>query len=158
MSLLDQVVGALAGGESGDGTLLQTVLQLVNNPQTGGLEGLIRSFQQGGLGDIVNSWVANGRNLPVSGEQNESVLGGSLLHDLAGQLGVSPQQASGSLADVLPQLIDQMTPNGEVPQGGDLLGQGLDLLKKAGLFGEDAAGAGCFRSPGPHRESVRAAR
>ncbi len=135
MSLLDQVVGALAGGESGGSTLLQTVLQLVNNPQTGGLEGLIRSFQQGGLGDIVNSWVAKGQNLPVSGEQIESVLGGSVLQDLAAQLGVSPQQASGSLADVLPQLIDQMTPNGEVPQGGDLLSQGLDLLKKGGLFG-----------------------
>lgn len=136
MSLLDQVVGALAGGESGGSSaLLQTVLQLVNNPQTGGLEGLIRSFQQGGLGDIVNSWVANGRNLPVSGEQIESVLGGSVLQDLAAQLGLSPQQASGSLADVLPQLIDQMTPNGELPQGGDLLSQGLDLLKKGGLFG-----------------------
>jgi len=136
MSLLDQVVGALAGSESGGSSaLLQTVLQLVNNPQTGGLEGLIRSFQQGGLGDIVNSWVANGRNLPVSGEQIESVLGGSALQDLAAQLGVSPHQASGTLADVLPHLVDQMTPNGEVPQGGDLLGQGLDLLKKGGLFG-----------------------
>ena len=136
MSLLDHVVGALAGGESGGGSkLLQTVLQLINNPQTGGLEGLIRSFQQGGLGDIVNSWVANGQNLPVSGEQVESVLGGSALQDLAAQLGVSPQQASSSLADVLPQLIDQMTPNGEVPQGGDLLSQGLSLLKKGGLFG-----------------------
>ncbi len=136
MSLLDQVVGALAGGESGgSGNLLQAVLQLVNNPQTGGLEGIIRSFQQGGLGELVNSWVANGENLPVSGEQIESVFGGSVLQDLAAQLGVSPQQASGSLASVLPQLIDQMTPNGEVPQGGDLLSQGLDLLKKGGLFG-----------------------
>ena len=79
--------------------------------------------------------MANGQNLPVSGEQVESVLGGSALQDLAAQLGVSPQQASGSLADVLPQLIDQMTPNGEVPQGGDLLSQGLSLLKKGGLFG-----------------------
>ncbi len=136
MSLLDQVVGALAGGESGgSGNLLQAVLQLVNNPQTGGLEGIIRSFQQGGLGELVNSWVANGENLPVSGEQIESVFGGSVLQDLAAQLGVSPQQASGSLASVLPQLIDRMTPNGEVPQGGDLLSQGLDLLKKGGLFG-----------------------
>ena len=136
MSLLDQVAGALAGGESGSGSnLLQAVLQLVNNPQTGGLEGIVRAFQQGGLGDIVNSWVANGDNLPVSGEQIEGVLGGSVLQDLAAQLGVSPEQASGGLADVLPQLIDRMTPNGEVPQGGDLLSQGLDLLKKGGLFG-----------------------
>ena len=136
MGLLDQVAGALAGGESGGSSaLLQAALQLINNPQTGGLEGIIRSFQQGGLGDVVSSWVANGRNLPVSGEQVGNVLGGSALHALAAQLGVSPQQASGSLASVLPQLIDQLTPNGQLPQGGDLLNQGLDLLKKGGLFG-----------------------
>ena len=59
MGLLDQVAGALAGGESGGSSaLLQAALQLINNPQTGGLEGIIRSFQQGGLGDVVNSWVA----------------------------------------------------------------------------------------------------
>ena len=135
MSLLDQVVGALAGGASdGQGNLLQTVMQLVNNPQTGGLNGLIQSFQQGGLGDIVNSWVSNGQNLPISAEQIQSVLGGSGLQDLAAKLGISPAQASGSLAEMLPQMVDKMTPNGEVPQGGDLLSQGMDLLKKGGLF------------------------
>ena len=54
---------------------------------------------------------------------------------LAAQLGVSPEQASDSLADMLPQLIDQVTPDGRVPQGGDLVAQGLDMLKKGGLFG-----------------------
>jgi uncharacterized protein YidB (DUF937 family) len=136
MSLLDQALGAFAGGQSGDNSaLLQTVMQLVNNPQNGGLEGLIQSFQQGGLGEIVNSWVSTGQNLPISAEQIQSVLGGSSLSGLAAQLGVSPEQASGSLADMLPQLIDQMTPNGQIPQGGDLLTQGLDMLKKGGLFG-----------------------
>jgi len=136
MSLLDQALGAFAGGQSGDNSaLLQTVMQLVNNPQNGGLEGLIQSFQQGGLGEIVNSWVSTGQNLPISAEQIQSVLGGSSLSGLAAQLGVSPEQASGSLADMLPQLIDQMTPNGQMPQGGDLLAQGLGMLKKGGLFG-----------------------
>jgi len=136
MSLLDQALGALAGGQSGDNSaLLQTVMQLVNNPQNGGLEGLIQSFQQGGLGEIVNSWVSTGQNLPISAEQIQSVLGDSSLSGLAAQLGVSPEQASGSLADMLPQLIDQLTPNGQMPQGGDLLTQGLDMLKKGGLFG-----------------------
>ena len=136
MSLLDQALGALAGGQSGDNSaLLQTVMQLVNNPQNGGLEGLIQSFQQGGLGEIVNSWVSTGQNLPISAEQIQSVLGDSSLSGLAAQLGVSSEQASGSLADMLPQLIDQLTPNGQMPQGGDLLTQGLDMLKKGGLFG-----------------------
>jgi uncharacterized protein YidB (DUF937 family) len=136
MSLLDQALGALAGGQSGgNSALLQTVMQLVNDPQNGGLEGLVKSFQQGGLGEIVNSWVSTGQNLPISAEQIQSVLGGSSLSGLAAQLGVSPEQVSGSLADMLPHLIDQMTPNGQVPQGGDLLTQGLDMLKKGGLFG-----------------------
>lgn len=135
MSLFDQVVGALSTGESGgQGNLLQTVMHLINNPQTGGLQGLIQSFQQGGLGDIVNSWVSSGHNLPISAEQIQSVLGGSGLQELAAKLGISPAQASGSLAEMLPQIVDKMTPNGEVPQGGDLLAQGMDLLKKGGLF------------------------
>ena len=135
MSLFDQVVGALSTGESGgQGNLLQTVMHLINNPQTGGLQGLIQSFQQGGLGDIVNSWVSSGQNLPISAEQIQSVLGGSGLQELAAKLGISPAQASGSLAEMLPQIVDKMTPNGEVPQGGDLLAQGTDLLKKGGLF------------------------
>jgi len=135
MGLFDQIVGALAGGESGaQGNLLQTVMQLVNNPQTGGLNGLIQSFQQGGLGEIVNSWVSNGQNLPISAEQIQSVLGGSSLQDLAAKLGMSPEQASGSLSEMLPQMVDTMTPNGELPQGGDLLSQGMNMLKKGGLF------------------------
>lgn len=136
MSLLDQALGALAGGQSGDNNaLLQSVLQLVDNPQNGGLEGIIQSFQQGGLGEIVNSWVSTGQNLPISAEQIQSVLGGASLSGLAAQRGVSPEQASDNLADMLPQLIDQMTPDGKVPQGGDLLAQGLDMLKKGDLFG-----------------------
>ena len=123
MGLLDQVAGALANGQSAQGNpLLDIVMQLVNNPQTGGLAGLVAKLQQGGIGDIVNSWVSTGQNLPVSGEQLQSALGGDMLGQIAAQLGVSPQQASGGLADLL-------------PQGGDMLAQGLDMLKKGGLFG-----------------------
>ena len=130
MGLFDQVVGALSGNQSGgSNALLETVLQLVNNPQTGGLGGLVQSFQQGGLAEIVNSWVSTGQNLPISAEQIQSVLGGSTLQDLAAKLGMSNEQISGGLAAMLPQVVDQLTPNGEVPQGGDLLAQGLDLLK-----------------------------
>lgn len=130
MGLFDQVVGALSGNQSGGGNaLLETVLQLVNNPQTGGLGGLVQSFQQGGLAEIVNSWVSTGQNLPISAEQIQSVLGGSTLQEMAAKLGMSHEQISGGLAAMLPQVVDQLTPNGEVPQGGDLLAQGLDLLK-----------------------------
>ncbi len=135
MGLLDSVVGALAGGQSGgDSPLLNVVMQLVNNPQTGGLGGLVQSFQQGGLGDVVKSWVSTGQNLPISAEQIQAVLGGGQLQNIAAQLGMSTEQASGGLADLLPQVVDKLTPNGQLPEGGDLLAQGLDMLKKGGLF------------------------
>lgn len=135
MGLLDSVVGALAGGQSGgESPLLNVVMQLITNPQTGGLAGLVQSFQQGGLGSIVNSWVSTGQNLPISAEQIQAVLGGGQLQNIAAQLGMSTEQASGGLADLLPQLVDKLTPNGQVPEGGDLLAQGLDMLKKGGLF------------------------
>lgn len=135
MGLLDSVVGALAGGQpGGSNPLLNIVMQLVNNPQSGGLGGLLQSFQQGGLGDVVNSWVSTGQNLPISAEQIQAVLGGGKLQEIAAQLGVSTEQASGGLADLLPQVVDKLTPNGQVPEGGDLLAQGMDFLKKGGLF------------------------
>jgi len=135
MGLFDQVAGALAGGESGGQSgLLQTVMQLINDPKIGGLQGLVQSFQQGGLGEVVNSWISTGQNLPISAEQIQSVLGGSSLQDIAAKLGVSTEQASGSLAEMLPSLVDGMTPNGQLPEGGDFLAQGMDLLKKGGLF------------------------
>jgi len=138
MGLLDQVVGALAGGQSGggNGQLIQTVLQLINNPQIGGLAGLLKTLQQSGLGEAANSWVSTGQNMPVSADQIQSSLGDSLLPGLAAQLGMTPEQASGSLAQYLPQIIDQLTPNGQLPQQGqgDFLSQGLEMLKKGGLF------------------------
>lgn len=138
MGLLDQVVGALAGGQSGGGNaqLIQTVLQLINNPQMGGLGGLLKTLQQSGLGEAANSWVSTGQNLPVSAEQIQSSLGGPALDDFAQQVGMTPHQASGSLADLLPQIIDKLTPNGQLPQQGqgDLMSQGLEMLKKGGFF------------------------
>ena len=138
MGLFDQVVGNLAasalGGKGSEGGIVELVLPLLNK-YPGGISGLIEAFQQGGLGEIVNSWISTGKNLPVSGEQLTSVLGNDFIGGLAKQLGVGTQEASGSLADILPGLIDQLTPNGQLPQGGDLLTQGLSMLKKGGLFG-----------------------
>jgi len=135
MGLFDSVVGALAGGQSGgDSPLLSIVMQLINNPQTGGLGGLVQAFEQGGLGSVVSSWVSTGQNLPISAEQIKAVLGGGKLQEIASQLGVSTDQASGSLAELLPKVVDHLTPNGQLPEGGNLLAEGMDLLKKSGLF------------------------
>lgn len=133
MSFLDQIAGAVSGATNssaeGGNPMLATVMQLINSPQIGGVSGLIQKLQQGGLGEIVKSWISTGPNLPISAEQIKSALGSGTVQNLASQLGVSPDQASGQLAEFLPKIIDQLTPNGSVPQGNDLLAQGMDLLK-----------------------------
>ena len=130
MGLLDQLTGALSGGATeGESSPFASILELVNNPKIGGISGLVEKFQQGGLSEIVNSWVSTGQNLPISADQLENVLGSEKISELAGQMGVSPGQASGSLAEILPQIVDKLTPGGQVPEGGDLMSQGLGLLK-----------------------------
>ncbi|MFC3626374.1 YidB family protein [Vogesella amnigena] len=127
MSLFDQLGGMLGGDNS---QLLQSAQTLLND--NGGISGLVEKFQQGGLGDIVSSWVGTGANLPISAEQIQAVLGNEQIAGLAAKLGLDSSQLSQQVAEHLPGLIDRLTPNGEVPQGNDLLSQGASLL--GGLF------------------------
>ena len=128
MGLLDSVVGALAGGQGGgqggggQAALISAVLSMLsqNGSAAGGLGALVEKFQQGGLGDVVGSWVSTGQNLPVSPNQLENVLGSDMLGQLAGQLGMSPADASSQLSQWLPKAVDQLTPNGQLPEAGGL--------------------------------------
>lgn len=138
MGLLDQVLG-IGGGVTGQHaeegqSLLDAVMALINNPQTGGLSGLVQSFERGGLGEVARSWVSTGQNLPISAEQIQSVFGSEQIQNVASQLGVAPDQASGQLAEFLPRIIDQLTPGGTVPEGEGFMAQGAALLKGK-LFG-----------------------
>lgn len=133
MGLFDQILGATGGlpGQQGEGanSPLGAILQLVNNPQSGGLSGILQSFEAGGLGEVVKSWVSTGQNQPISAEQIQSVLGSEQIQNFASRLGIDPDQASARLAEYLPQVIDKLTPQGTLPEGGDLLSQGMNLLK-----------------------------
>src|SRR6185369_12162759 len=88
----------------------------------GGFGGLVQAFEKQGLGEVVASWISTGRNLPVSAEQLQAVLGNDQLAAIARSSGFSPQEASGHLAELLPQVIDRLTPHGQAPQGGSLAG------------------------------------
>ncbi|OPY79962.1 MAG: hypothetical protein A4E65_01690 [Syntrophorhabdus sp. PtaU1.Bin153] len=137
MGIFDAIikgVGSQIFGEAAQGGLVEQILGLINNPQTGGLSGLIEQFNNKGLGDAVSSWVSTGENQPVSGEQMEQMLGSEKIQEIAQNLGISGADASGGLAALLPQIIDKLTPEGTVPEGG-ILEQGLDLLKKTLLGG-----------------------
>jgi len=135
MGLLDSLIGELSsslGGNAGaHQDLLQGVMGMFSN--SGGLAGLVSLFEQKGLGHLVSSWVSTGQNLPISPGQVSQVLGSDQLNQLAARAGFSPQQAASSIAQLLPSLVDRMTPNGQLPQGdGGLLGELTGMLGRLG--------------------------
>jgi uncharacterized protein YidB (DUF937 family) len=133
MGILDEMakglLGKVLGGGGSQNPLMDIVLGLITNPQTGGLQGLIQTFKEKGLGDAVSSWVSTGENQAVSGDQIQHALGGNFIQQIAEQLGSSKSEVSGSLSNLLPQIIDKLTPSGTLPEG-DALNQGLNRLKK----------------------------
>jgi uncharacterized protein YidB (DUF937 family) len=138
MGLLDsiagQVLGSLGntgGANAAPGGLMDVVGGLLNS-QPGGLSGLIASFEQNGLGGIIASWVGTGQNLPISAEQLQAVLGNQQVQAIAQQLGFSPQDVSTHLAQLLPQVVDKLTPGGTVPEG-HAIGGLMGALKGLGL-------------------------
>ena len=99
---------------------------LGNDAAGGGLGGLVAQFNKSGMGDVIGSWISSGQNLPVSGDQLSQVLGSDTIANIARQLGVSHGDAAGQLSQILPQIVDQLTPQGQAPAGG--LGNMGDLL------------------------------
>lgn len=130
MGLLDGILGGAAGDE---GSPIGAITDLLG-AQEGGLGGLLGAFEKGGLGGVAQSWIASGANLPISAEQIETVLSSGMLADFAVKLGVDPKTAAGTLAQVLPQVIDHLTPDGQVPAAGQGGLGGLGGL--ADLFGK----------------------
>ncbi len=86
----------------------------------GGLGGLLNKLQQGGLGNAANSWVGSGQNQPTSPGQLGSALGPNILKTLAQQSGLSEDELTKQLSQVLPGLVDKLTPNGRLPTMAEL--------------------------------------
>ena len=127
--VVQQATSALSGGNSTDGNnMMQMLTGLLNNPELRGISGLVSAFQKNGLGDTVASWISNNTNLPISAEQIQSVLGQGPLQDLASKMGLSTGDVASTLSEQLPGLVDQLTPDGQLPSG-DLMSQGMGLLK-----------------------------
>ena len=107
------------GDGGGTGALLQIVAQMLsNNGQSGGLGGLLQQFQQAGLGREMNSWISTGQNLPISLDQLTKVFGQGQLQQMAQSAGMDVGQLGGQLTELLPQMVDKLTPDGQLPQGG----------------------------------------
>lgn len=137
MGLLDGLMGSLMGGQQqgGDNPLLQIAMQMLSNrgeggAGVGGLGGLMDTLQNAGLGEQLKSWIGTGENLPISADQLSQALGSDKIRDIAGQLGMSHGEVSGGLADMLPQLIDKITPNGQLPDNHNLIENALSAFLK----------------------------
>lgn len=159
MGLLDSLISAATSGQqpananthaAGSGALggldpqmlMGIVTLLINN--AGGVSGLLAKLQQGGLAEAVQSWVGTGANQPVSPDAVGGALGPDLMGQLAQHMGGNQQQTAGTLADLLPALIDQLTPKGQLPADnglGGLGGLGALLGGGAGGGGADLMGA-----------------
>ena len=145
MGLLDGLLGQVMGGMMGGGQnqmpgqsqapgqaqnpLLMIALQMLQ--QNGGLQGVLGKLQQAGYGQQAQSWIGTGQNMPIDAGALSQIFGHGQLGQMAQQLGVSQEEASGSLAQMLPQVVDQMTPQGQVPDNhSDLVNQALAMLQK----------------------------
>jgi uncharacterized protein YidB (DUF937 family) len=82
----------------------------------GGLQGVVNEFEKNGLGPTISSWVGTGPNQSISPGDLHRALGPDLLQELAAKTGMSVEELSEKLAQVLPQAVDKMTPGGAIPK------------------------------------------
>jgi len=127
---LEALMGSLAGGNQAQGgNLVGAVMSMVQ--QNGGLPVVLEMLRSSGMAQQADSWVGTGPNAGVTPDQMHQVFGGSALGNLATQLGTSNGQAGSLLAQILPELVNQLTPNGQVPDNhGDLISQALTMLRR----------------------------
>ncbi len=122
---LSQAVPGLASQLGCNPQVLAAAASLLSQKEgtvggAGGLAGLITAFEQKGLGNVIAGWISTGPNPPVSASQLTDVLGADTIKQFAAKAGLSPAEASSSLASMLPAVVDHLTPGGEIPQGSAL--------------------------------------
>jgi uncharacterized protein YidB (DUF937 family) len=140
MSIINQILGAAIGSAVGgraspNAALVNMVLSMMSGQQASsgvqaGLGALIQQFAQAGLGNVANSWVGTGQNMPITPQQLQQVFGQNQVRQMAQHSGMGQDDVLHSLAQFLPGLVDHLTPQGNVPQQdtlqsaiGALLGQ-----------------------------------
>jgi uncharacterized protein YidB (DUF937 family) len=125
--MLDKLIaGALQGlgqPQSGGTDLTQLITALLaGSGGSGGLAGMVQQFQQAGLGEQMSSWISTGQNLPINADQLMQVFGQGQMQQMASSVGLDPQDFGQTLSQLLPQAIDRLTPDGQLPAPGGLDG------------------------------------
>lgn len=131
MSLFDAIKNqALSALGNSNPEMMKSITSMID--QNGGVNGLIEKFQKNGMGEQVQSWIGTGQNLPISASQLAQVFDNQTVQNFATKLGIDPNTAMTMVAQFLPQIIDKLSPNGNLPKEGnsnaitDILGKLLN--------------------------------
>jgi uncharacterized protein YidB (DUF937 family) len=108
---IGEFVKSIAGGASASNAAAAAIPGGIG----GALGGLVSHLNANGLGDAANSWVGTGQNTSVTAGQLAQALGPDVIAAIAAKTGMSAEMLSGALAQVLPQVVDGLTPNGQIP-------------------------------------------
>lgn len=140
MALLPVVLSMLAsrggGSRSGGGGLGDLLGQVLGGGSPsgagGGLGGLLEQMQRSGFGDQARSWVSTGQNMPISPDAIGKIFGQGGLEAIARQANLTPEQTSDGLSQLLPEVVDRVTPSGQEPDFDQLLRSVDDLRGRMG--------------------------
>lgn len=111
MSLFDNLKNeALKHIPGQDNAMVQAAVGVIE--QQGGLGALAERFREKGLSGVVDSWISTGANQQIGSREIQNVLGDSHLQQIADRFGIPKEAVAEKLAQVLPQVVDKMTPNG----------------------------------------------
>jgi uncharacterized protein YidB (DUF937 family) len=118
MGLLDQITGIFGGDQA---KAIGAIKDLLDpKGPLGGLDGLVKKFQDAGLGDKIQSWIGGGENLPISGDEIKRVLPDQV-QNLSTELSKSPDEVAGTMAETLPEMVNKVTPDGVLPDEASLM-------------------------------------
>lgn len=138
--MLGNILGSVASSilnNSGNGqsTAMQLIQALLQSQ--GGIEGIIKRFQESGLEGILKSWISTDEeNQPISANQVVEVVGQENMSQAAEKVGVSELDASNVLAEYLPKMVDMLTPNGQLPDLNNLNVNDLMAQAAKGMLGK----------------------
>jgi len=114
MGLFDSLVSGLEASDAQHAALYAEVGKLVD--EQGGVAGLQQKFQQAGLGGVVEGWISNGPNPAVTPAQTAQVVGDDKIAEVAAKTGLPQDQVTSAISKLLPMVVNELTPNGTVPQ------------------------------------------